>query len=106
MYLILYTRHLLVATLIADLQTYNFLAQKDNMLNIEVARDSKLIALASSRDSMSMKTIALLTIAFLPGTFVAVSIPVLSVQILRIHEGLSGNLKLIIPPVFLCDALI
>jgi hypothetical protein len=41
-------------------------------LNIEVARDSKVIALASSRDSTAMKTVAILTIAFLPGTFVAV----------------------------------
>jgi hypothetical protein len=40
-------------------------------LNIEVARDSKLIALATGRDSIAMKMIA---IAFLPGTFVAVGI--------------------------------
>lgn len=46
------------------------------MLNIEVARDSKVIALASSRDSTAMKTVALLTITFLPGTFVAVSRPI------------------------------
>ncbi|KAH9203582.1 hypothetical protein DL95DRAFT_142809 [Leptodontidium sp. 2 PMI_412] len=51
--------------------TYNILAQRDNKLNIEVARDSKVIALASSRDSSAMKTVAILTIAFLPGTFVA-----------------------------------
>jgi hypothetical protein len=43
-------------------------------LNIEVARDSKLIALATGRDSIAMKMIAILTIAFLPGTFVAVGI--------------------------------
>ncbi|KAI9869101.1 MAG: hypothetical protein M1813_002925 [Trichoglossum hirsutum] len=51
--------------------TYNFLAQRDNKLNIEVARDSKVLALASSRDSTAMKSVAILTIAFLPGTFVA-----------------------------------
>lgn len=46
------------------------------MLNIEVTRDSKVIALASSRDSTVMKTVAILSITFLPGTFVAVSYPV------------------------------
>ena len=51
--------------------TYNFVAQRDNKLNIELARDSKVIALASSRDSTAMKTVAILTIAFLPATFVS-----------------------------------
>ncbi|MCJ1243175.1 hypothetical protein MMC30_000372 [Trapelia coarctata] len=50
---------------------YNFMGQRDNKLNIEVARDSKSIAAESKRDSSSMKTIAVLTIVFLPGTFVA-----------------------------------
>jgi len=48
------------------------MGQRDNKLNIEVARDSKSIAAESKRDSSSMKTIAVLTIVFLPGTFVAV----------------------------------
>ena len=49
------------------------MGQRDNKLNIEVARDSKSIAAESKRDSSSMKTIAVLTIVFLPGTFVSVN---------------------------------
>ena len=51
---------------------YNFMSQKDNLVNIEVAADSRKIAQASKRDSSAMKSIALLTMVFLPGTFVAV----------------------------------
>ncbi|EPS36405.1 hypothetical protein H072_10093 [Dactylellina haptotyla CBS 200.50] len=50
---------------------YNLLAQRDSKLNLELARDSRMLAIASKRDSSSMKTIAVLTIAFLPGTFVS-----------------------------------
>jgi hypothetical protein len=39
---------------------------------MDVARDSRLIALATGRDSMAMKTVALLTMFFLPATFLAV----------------------------------
>jgi hypothetical protein len=37
-----------------------------------VARDSKQIALATSHDSIAMKTVVVLTMCFLPATFVAV----------------------------------
>jgi hypothetical protein len=53
---------------------YNFIAQHNNRLNIEVACDSKSIAEASKHDSSAMKTITVLTIVFLPGTFVAVHV--------------------------------
>ena len=43
------------------------------MLNVEVAKDSKSIAAAAKRDSSAMKSIALLTMLFLPATFVSVS---------------------------------
>ncbi len=46
--------------------------QKDNLTDIEVAADSRSIAQASKRDSSAMKTIAVLTMVFLPGTFVSV----------------------------------
>ena len=70
------------------------LAQKDNKLNIQMALDSRslavsskkntdvnldlarwlvLIARAAKRDSQFMKSIAVLTMVFLPGTFVTVS---------------------------------
>ena len=53
-------------------KVYNFMAQKDNQTNIALARDSRLIAVATQRDSTAMRTIALLTLLFLPGTYVAV----------------------------------
>ncbi|KAK6536837.1 hypothetical protein TWF281_001047 [Arthrobotrys megalospora] len=59
---------------------YNLIAQRDSKLNIELAKDSRMLAIASKRDSSSMKTIAVLTIAFLPGTFVSAlfAMPVLN----------------------------
>ena len=41
-------------------------------MSVEVAKDSKSIAAASKRDSSAMKSIALLTMLFLPATFVSV----------------------------------
>lgn len=46
--------------------------QKDNKLNRKVAEYSADIAVASKRDSSAMKSISLLTMFFLPGTFVSV----------------------------------
>ncbi|KAL9111932.1 MAG: hypothetical protein Q9227_003782 [Pyrenula ochraceoflavens] len=50
---------------------FNLIAQRDQSLNIDVARDSRTLAVESKRDSSSMKTIAAVTMFFLPGTFVA-----------------------------------
>ncbi|KAH0558359.1 hypothetical protein GP486_004982 [Trichoglossum hirsutum] len=47
------------------------MAQRDNKVNISVARDSRWIASVSRRDSSAMKTIAVLTLIFLPGTVIA-----------------------------------
>lgn len=83
------------------MEVYNFIAQRDSQLNLRIAetssalaatsaRDSatmkaiaiaakqdsttmKTIAIAAKRDSSAMKTIAVLTMVFLPGTFVAVN---------------------------------
>jgi hypothetical protein len=52
---------------------HNRIAQEDNSLNYSLAADTRRIAAASRRDSSAMKTIAVLTTVFLPGTFVAVS---------------------------------
>jgi Mg2+ and Co2+ transporter CorA len=52
---------------------YNFTAQRDSILNLETAKVTKELAVASKRDSSAMKTIAVLTMVFLPGTFLAVS---------------------------------
>ena len=52
---------------------YNLANQNDNRNNIEIARLTKDIAQESRKDSSSMITIAVLTMLFLPGTFVSVS---------------------------------
>lgn len=41
-------------------------------LNLEIAQNSREIAEATLRDSSAMRTIAILTMVFLPGTAVAV----------------------------------
>ncbi|KAK4160159.1 hypothetical protein QBC43DRAFT_325777 [Cladorrhinum sp. PSN259] len=50
---------------------FAFLTHEDSKINIEVANASKALAEATARDSSSMKTIAILTMAFLPATFFA-----------------------------------
>lgn len=47
--------------------------QEDSTLSRSVALDSKKLAEASTRDSSSMKAVAVLTMVFLPSTAVAVS---------------------------------
>jgi hypothetical protein len=42
-------------------------------VNARIAEESKLIAAEARKDSSSMKTIAALTMVFLPGAFIAVS---------------------------------
>lgn len=50
---------------------FNLINQRDSRLNYSVARSSRQIAAASKRDSSAMKTISILTLIFLPGTFVS-----------------------------------
>ena len=45
------------------------------MFSLQNATDSRTIAIASKRDSSVMKSISLLTMVFLPGTFISVSEP-------------------------------
>ena len=52
------------------MQLYNRTSQSDSRLNYQIAK-------AARQDSYDMRAIALLTIFFLPGTFVAVSGPLL-----------------------------
>jgi hypothetical protein len=52
------------------------LTQPDNKLNIDIAHDSRVIAHASSRDSTALKTLAILSLGFLLGIFVAVWTPI------------------------------
>jgi hypothetical protein len=53
------------------------MAQKDAQVNIELSQ-------ASKEDSVAMKTIAVLGMFFLPGTFLAVSTPLYPVA--KSHE--------------------
>jgi hypothetical protein len=55
-------------------QVFQFMAQKDAKVNIQLATTSTLIARETKKDGSSMKTIAVLTMCFLPGTFLAVRI--------------------------------
>ncbi|MCJ1272370.1 hypothetical protein MMC21_000156 [Puttea exsequens] len=54
---------------------FNMASQSDNRINIKIADTSTKIAEAARKDSSSMITIAALTMLFLPGTFVSVSLP-------------------------------
>lgn len=51
---------------------FNLIAQQDQNTSIGIARDSTLLTAESKRDSTSMKVIAMVTMIYLPGTFVAV----------------------------------
>jgi hypothetical protein len=49
------------------------LSRRDNELMIQVAKDSRAVAIATAQDSAAMQVIAAVTILFLPATFTAVS---------------------------------
>jgi len=51
---------------------FNLIAQQDQNTSIGIARDSRLLTAESKRDSTSMTVIAIVTMTYLPGTFVAV----------------------------------
>jgi Mg2+ and Co2+ transporter CorA len=53
-------------------QAQNLISQNDSQVNILVATQS---ASTARKDNIVMKTIAGITMVFLPGTFVAVSCP-------------------------------
>jgi len=58
---------------LTTVKVHNLIAQEDNMRNIELARDSKVIATSSKRDSSVMKVLAVLGTLFLPASFIAVN---------------------------------
>ena len=49
----------------------NIIGQKDALVSLELARDSKIMSALSKRDSTAMKLLALVTILFLPSSVVA-----------------------------------
>jgi hypothetical protein len=62
-----------------------------NSLNYQISEQSRDIARENKRDSSAMKAIAVLTMVFLPGTFVAVCSPP-HVRLLNILE--SSDVKM------------
>ncbi|XWX01912.1 hypothetical protein V2A60_009942 [Cordyceps javanica] len=50
---------------------FNMMTQEDSLRGIELAQSTHQIAHASYRDSSSMKTLAIVTMFFLPGSFVS-----------------------------------
>lgn len=67
-------KDILVPSFLTVYQAANLNAQNDTQNNIAIAEASRRIALETRLDSDAMKTIAALTMAYLPGTFVAVSL--------------------------------
>jgi hypothetical protein len=55
------------------MRTLAELSRRDAEFLIEIARDSRSVALATARDSAAMRVIAAVTVLFLPATFTAVS---------------------------------
>ena len=54
-----------------DAQLFNIVSQQDTQVSISIGEDSRRLASASKEDSLAMKTLAAVTMVFLPGTFVA-----------------------------------
>ena len=53
---------------------YNQIAQRDALVNLDIAKATREDSVIMIQDSNAMKTIAVLTTLFLPGTFIAVSL--------------------------------
>jgi Mg2+ and Co2+ transporter CorA len=56
---------------LTEIQLFTLMTHEDASVNTELAESSRQIAEAAKRDSSSMKTVAIMTMAFLPGTFIA-----------------------------------
>ena len=61
-----------------DYKIFHLITSKESRINIAIAEESRTLAAASKEDSTAMKTMATVTIVFLPGTFVAAffSVPI------------------------------
>jgi hypothetical protein len=56
------------------MQCNSLMSQRDNALNKAIGEQSLKISEYSRRDSVNMRTIAAVTLGFLPGTFIAVRV--------------------------------
>ncbi|KAL8661329.1 MAG: hypothetical protein Q9202_005694 [Teloschistes flavicans] len=68
----------------------NFMTQNDGRTNIAIAEASRRIAFETKRDSDAMKTIAALTMVFLPATFVAT---LFGMVFFTVDSGRSSKLR-------------
>jgi hypothetical protein len=73
------------------------MAQRDAKVNIKLVQSMEAIARESKRNSSAMKTIAILSMFFLPGTFVAIS--------LTPYYNLSFRAERIMPLLMLTDIM-
>lgn len=56
-------------------------SRRDNQLMLQIAQDSRVVAISTARDNAAMRVIAGVTILFLPATFVAVSTTLLDAEV-------------------------
>lgn len=77
------------------LQIYNLLANRDSKVNLEIASESKtisqrsaVIAFEARQDGAAMMTIAVLTMAFLPATFVS---SILGSNLFALEDDAAGK---------------
>ena len=76
--------------LIQQTAIFQLTAQRDQGLNLEVAKNLQTVAVQSRRDTVSMEAIAFLTMLILPGAFIAVSVSSISLQIFDLIEVFAG----------------
>jgi predicted RNA-binding protein Jag len=60
--------------------TYSLIAQKSSEQNLRIAQGSRDIARLTAEDGRTMKTITVLTLTFLPGTMLAVSLNLSNIE--------------------------
>lgn len=53
------------------LQLHNIINQRESRLNFEIAHQQRKLATLSGRESTSMKTLTIMGLFFLPGTFLS-----------------------------------
>ena len=86
-----FAKEILQRALIQQTAIFQLTAQRDQSLNLEVAKHSQTVAVQSRRDTVSMEAIAFLTMLILPGTFIAVSVRSISLQIFDLIEIIADT---------------
>ena len=84
-----FAEEILQRALIQQTAIFQLTAQRDQGLNLEVAKNTQIVAVQSRRDTVSMEAIAFLTMLILPGAFIAVSVSSISLQIFDLIKVLA-----------------